>query len=71
MVFTRINMKRNIPGRWRIPFDSDRKRMTTVNRLSDRNTRVNVKGGLDEVLSVCNRIIIAGEIKPISEQDTG
>ncbi len=54
-----------------IPFDSDRKRMTTVNRLSDSNTRVNVKGGLDEVLSVCNRIIIAGEIKPISEQDTG
>jgi len=52
-----------------IPFDSDRKRMTTVNRLSDKSTRVNVKGGLDEVLSVCNRIIIAGEIRPISEQD--
>ena len=52
-----------------IPFDSERKRMTTVNRLSDNYIRVNVKGGLEEVLCVCNSIVINGEIKPISEQD--
>ena len=52
-----------------IPFDSERKRMTTVNRLPDRSTRVNVKGGLDEVLSVCNRILINGEIRTLTPDD--
>jgi Ca2+-transporting ATPase len=53
-----------------IPFDSERKRMTTVNRMSEKNTRINVKGGLDEVLSVCDRIVIHGEIRPITTNDT-
>ncbi|MCJ7449172.1 MAG: calcium-translocating P-type ATPase, PMCA-type [Bacteroidales bacterium] len=52
-----------------IPFDSERKRMTTVNRMSERSTRVNVKGGLDEVLSVCNKIIIHGEVRSITSDD--
>jgi len=52
-----------------IPFDSERKRMTTLNRISDSRTRVNVKGGLDEVLGVCNRIIIKGEVRPITKED--
>jgi Ca2+-transporting ATPase len=54
-----------------IPFDSERKRMTTVNRMSEKVTRVNVKGGLDEVLSVCNRILIKGEVRPITKEDAG
>jgi len=53
-----------------IPFDSERKRMTTVNRMSEKTTRINVKGGLDEVLSVCDRIVIQGEIRPITTDDT-
>jgi Ca2+-transporting ATPase len=53
-----------------IPFDSERKRMTTVNRISENSTRINVKGGLDEVLSVCDKIIIKGEIRPIASEDT-
>jgi len=53
-----------------IPFDSERKRMTTVNRMSENSTRVNVKGGLDEVLSVCDRIVINGEIRPLMQADT-
>jgi P-type Ca2+ transporter type 2C len=52
-----------------IPFDSERKRMTTVNRMSEKKTRINVKGGLDEVLSVCDKIIIHGEIRPITSDD--
>jgi Ca2+-transporting ATPase len=52
-----------------IPFDSERKRMTTVNMKSDRSTRVNVKGGLEEVLSVCDKIIIHGKIKPLEDND--
>ncbi len=52
-----------------IPFDSERKRMTTVNRIGDKSTRVNVKGGLDEILSVCNKINIHGEIRSITDED--
>ena len=52
-----------------IPFDSERKRMTTVNRMGEKETRVNVKGGLDEVLSVCDRIIINAEVKPLGNND--
>jgi len=53
-----------------IPFDSERKRMTTVNRMSESSTRVNVKGGLDEVLSVCDKIVINGEVRPLLQADT-
>lgn len=52
-----------------IPFDSERKRMTTVNRLSPANFRVNVKGGLDEVLGVCSRIRIKGDDRPLTRED--
>ncbi len=52
-----------------IPFDSERKRMTTVNRMSETLYRVNVKGGLDEVLSVCDKIIAEGSVRPISRDD--
>lgn len=52
-----------------IPFDSERKRMTTVNKVSETSTRVNVKGGLDEILSVCNMIIIHGKIQPLTSDD--
>jgi len=62
-------LEKQYPRVAEIPFDSERKRMTTVNRMAEKSTRVNVKGGLDEVLSVCNRIIIKGEIRPITEQD--
>ncbi len=52
-----------------IPFDSERKRMTTVNRMADQGTSVNVKGGLDEVLSVCDKIVIEGVIRPLTSAD--
>lgn len=52
-----------------IPFDSERKRMTTVNQVAENKYFVNVKGGMDEVLSVCDRILINGEIRPITPDD--
>ncbi len=61
--------EKNFPRVAEIPFDSERKRMTTVNRLSDNGTRVNVKGGLEEVLSVCDKIIILGEVRSITNED--
>ncbi len=63
------DVEKRFPRIAEIPFDSERKRMTTVNRMSEANTRVNVKGGLDEVLAVCDRIIINGNIRPIEADD--
>ena len=45
-----------------IPFDSDRKLMTTVNKVGDKYI-VYTKGGIDELLARCSSYIINGEIK--------
>jgi len=63
------DVEKKYPRIAEIPFDSERKRMTTVNRMSENTTRINVKGGLDEVLGVCDSIIIEGNIRPINQDD--
>ncbi len=45
-----------------IPFDSDRKLMTTVNKVGDKYI-VYTKGGVDELLSRCKNYIINNEEK--------
>ena len=45
-----------------IPFDSERKLMTTVNKIGDKYF-VYTKGGIDELLARCKSYIINGEIK--------
>ena len=44
-----------------IPFDSDRKLMTTVNELNGKYV-VYTKGGVDELLSICNSYLDNGKI---------
>lgn len=63
-------IEKSFPRVAEIPFDSERKRMTTVNRISEKETRVNVKGGLDEVLAVCDKIVVQGQIRPLTAADT-
>ena len=45
-----------------IPFDSDRKLMTTVNEVNGKYI-VYTKGGIDELIGICNSYILNGEIK--------
>ena len=52
-----------------VAFDSSRKRMTTINRMEDGSLRANVKGGLDEILSVCDRIDTADGVREITTSD--
>ncbi|NGU67067.1 calcium-transporting P-type ATPase, PMR1-type [Clostridium perfringens] len=50
-----------------IPFDSDRKLMTTVN-LVDNKARVFTKGALDSILSICNKISINGKLLDFTKE---
>ncbi|MGG7097058.1 calcium-translocating P-type ATPase, PMCA-type [Clostridium sardiniense] len=49
-----------------IPFDSDRKLMSTVNKY-DNNYRVHTKGAIDSLFKVCTKILINGEIKDLTD----
>ena len=50
-----------------IPFDSDRKLMTTVHKFEDKYL-VYTKGGLDELLAICNSYRVYGEVKTNLEE---
>ena len=45
-----------------VPFDSDRKLMTTINEVNGKYI-VYTKGGVDELLKICNSYLDNGEIK--------
>lgn len=51
-----------IPRLNEVPFDSDRKLMTTVNEENGKYI-VYTKGGVDELLKRCNSYLLKGEIK--------
>ena len=50
-----------------LPFDSDRKLMTTVHKINDKYL-VYTKGGVDELLKRCSSYIFNGEIKANLEE---
>lgn len=50
-----------------IPFDSSRKLMTTVHKINDQYV-VYTKGGVDELLRICNSYIIDNEVKTNLEE---
>lgn len=52
-----------------VAFDSSRKRMSTINRMEDGSVVANVKGGLDEILAVCDRIETDQGVRKISGSD--
>lgn len=53
-----------------IPFDSDRKLMTTIHRHNQTSKlTVATKGGMDELLARCNRIYDNGIIRPLTDAD--
>lgn len=53
-----------------IPFDSERKLMTTLHRKDEHTILVATKGGFDELLARCNRIEDEdGTVRPIEKTD--
>lgn len=59
----------NYPRVLELPFDSVRKRMTTINKLKDNNYAVYTKGAIDSVLPLCNKVLVGNEVKDITEDD--
>ncbi len=53
-----------------IPFDSDRKLMTSVHRYEGQSGFLSyTKGGLDEVLAICTAVSTPQGVRPITEAD--
>ncbi|CZT56991.1 Calcium-transporting ATPase 1 [Eubacteriaceae bacterium CHKCI005] len=50
------------------PFDSDRKRMTTVHRIKDKWIAY-TKGAVDEMVPLCTHILTSQGVRPITEDD--
>ena len=51
------------------PFDSDRKRMTVLDDLSEKGLAVSMKGAPEVVLSRCSSILQAGGVRPLTGED--
>lgn len=66
--YNKNELENQYPRIQEIPFDSERKRMTTINQMDEGKFHVNVKGGLDEVLNVTTHILNKGEVIPITDQ---
>lgn len=56
------------PRLYEQPFDSDRKRMSTINEVKGRPV-VFTKGAVDELLPVCSKILTAGGERPLTDGD--
>lgn len=52
-----------------LPFDSDRKRMSTINRWNDTQAIVLTKGAFSDTLGQCDRIQVDGKVKEMTDDD--
>ncbi len=64
--------KENVNGKYprinEIPFDSDRKLMTTLNNVDGKNI-VYTKGAIDNLISRCSYVLINGQKKELTDDD--
>lgn len=51
-----------------VPFDSERKMMSTINEMEVGKLQTNVKGGTDEILARCTHYIQDGERRPLTDE---
>nr|WP_230678566.1 cation-transporting P-type ATPase [Lacticaseibacillus zhaodongensis] len=52
-----------------LTFDSERKRMTTINKLPDGGLRVSVKGSLGDIMTQCSTILDRDGVRKITDAD--
>ncbi len=61
-------LEQSCPRVAEIPFDSERKLMSTVHKTEDGRFLIAVKGGMDELVSCCDRIWMGDEPVGMSEE---
>ena len=66
--FKKSELENRFPRADEIPFDSERKCMTTIHRVNEENTAY-VKGAPDVILVKCRYISINGQIKELTGED--
>ncbi|KWU13165.1 cation-translocating P-type ATPase [Lactobacillus crispatus] len=66
--FNQSNLKKESPRLFEQPFDSDRKRMTTLHKIDGQLT-VFTKGATDEMLPLCTHIMTNNGVRKITPQD--
>ncbi|AMV69597.1 cation-transporting ATPase, E1-E2 family [Pediococcus damnosus] len=59
---------KKVPRIGALPFDSDRKRMSTFHKVDGKNT-ICVKGSLDGILPISDTILDNGKARPITDAD--
>lgn len=64
-----VQLKNAYPRIFEQPFDSDRKRMTTVHQI-DGQYLAFTKGAVDEMLPLCTQILTADGVRKITIEDT-
>src|SRR5699024_3731608 len=63
-------LQQQYPRLYELPFDADRKRMTTIHEQPHQTGAVvYVKGALSTVLAVSDRILVNGQVRPLTTAD--
>ncbi|NVM55672.1 MAG: cation-translocating P-type ATPase [Candidatus Helarchaeota archaeon] len=65
----KTTLEKENPRIGEIPFDSKRKRMSTIHSTSDNEKYAQVKGALESILEISSYIQIGEEIRPLTEED--
>lgn len=52
-----------------LPFDSDRKRMTTIHDWDDQHYIVLTKGSFSDTFTQCDTIQLDGQVRPLTDED--
>lgn len=52
-----------------LPFDSDRKRMSTIHRWNDTQNIIFTKGSFSDVIKQCDQIQVDGQVRTMTKED--
>ncbi len=52
-----------------LPFDSDRKRMSTIHRWNDTQNIIFTKGSFSDVIKQCDQIQVDGQVRAMTKED--
>ncbi len=63
------NLNKEMPRISENPFDSERKRMSTIHEYDSGKNIAYIKGAMDSVLSHCNWVMDHDEVRPITHED--